>query len=318
MFDIFARDGKGWPGFPKRSYAKLDQVEPLNAGLTEAAGAFCLDVVDADWHEFASGGRFDLSNTSALRASISDYWSYLFQRRVPSPLDPYASAPIYRIEISANPGDAHYKTLADLNEDEWILVELVDTGIFDADVFGALLQQVPVPAHLRKITRAIPQTNALNIVFSPDTWSDAQQSDIEGALSSVPALQYLIGIDVRQGAAIGLAEANQDIGMYFDLGGGVYRNAATRPTNLQFCWRKNAPIVLSHWDADHWSGHTSDPKALARTWIAPKQNMTTKHIQFANKLLRAGGTLHIWGNLPANISISLPGNQELDLRRCDL
>jgi hypothetical protein len=136
-------------------------------------------------------------------------------------------------------------------------------------------------------------------------------------LSKIPALEYLIGIDVGQGAATGLADANEDIHMYFDLGGGVYRNAPTRPSPLRFCWWVDAPIVLSHWDADHWSGEASDPQALPRTWIAPRQNMTTTHILFANRILTAGGKLYMWtASPPASIFVNVVGGHSLELRRC--
>lgn len=316
MNKIFSPNGMGWPSFPKRSYGKLDQIEPLNAGVSERAGTFSLDVVDAGWSEFAIGGSFDLSNPTLLQSVVSDYWAFLF-RRGPPQTDPYDSAPVYRIEITSSPGDAWYKELVNLSEEEWVLIELEGDGRHDADVFGALLQAIPVPARLKRITRAIPQTSALNVIFSPDTWPNAETADIQDALSKTPALEYLVGLDVGQGAAIGLADANEDIHMYFDLGGGVYRNAPTRPNPLRFCWRMNSPIVLSHWDADHWSGESSDPHALPRTWIAPRQNMTTTHILFVNRMLKAGGTLLMWGAAaPSTISVTIAGSHTLELRRC--
>ena len=75
-----------------------------------------------------------------------------------------------------------------------------------------------------------------------------------------PSLDYLIGLDVGQGTAVGLADSNQDIHLYFDLGGGIYRNGPTRPKPLRFCWHVDAPIVLSYWDSDHWAGEIADPQ----------------------------------------------------------
>src|SRR5262245_54778923 len=91
MNRIFSPSGEGWPDFPRRSFGKLDQIEPIDP--TNASQAvFCLDVVDADWAAFATGGRFDLSNPVALQASVSDYWNLLFKKIIP-PLDPYDNAP---------------------------------------------------------------------------------------------------------------------------------------------------------------------------------------------------------------------------------
>jgi hypothetical protein len=166
------------------------------------------------------------------------------------------------------------------------------------------------------VERNIPQSAALNAVFSPDSWPDATSAQLSAALAKLPALEYLIGLDVGQGTAIGLADVTQDIHLYFDLGGGVYRNAKTRPNPLMFCWRINAPIVLSHWDSDHWAGEIADPQAQRRTWIAPRQSMTKKHIAFANRILRGGGSLLIWGSTPSSVSVTVGGAQTLELRRC--
>jgi hypothetical protein len=83
-----------------------------------------------------------------------------------------------------------------------------------------------------------------------------------------------------------------------------------------FCRRIDALIVLSHWDSDHWSGEITDPHARPRTWIAPRQSMTKKHIAFANKILRSHGKLLILGASPASISVTVGTTQTLELRRC--
>ncbi|MGY2932034.1 hypothetical protein ACVWZ6_001636 [Bradyrhizobium sp. GM6.1] len=313
MNPIFSPDGQGWPKFPKRSYGKLDQIEPLDPAHASQA-VFCIDVIDAAWPQFANGGLFDLSNPPRLQSIFSDYWNLLFTGQVP-PLDPFDDAPIYRIEITSEPGDPWFKELLTLGEDEWVTIELDDTGSFEVDVYGALLA-APVFAHLKRIERNIPESTALNVSFSPASWPDATKAELTAPLASLPALQYLIGLDVGQGAAVGLADANQDIQLYFDLGGGVYRNAKTRPNPLRFCWRCDAPIVLSHWDSDHWAGEITDKRAQPRMWIAPRQSMTKKHIAFANRILRAGGKLLIWGTSPASISVPIGGAQTLELRRC--
>lgn len=314
MNPIFSPVGEGWPNFPKRSYGKLDQIEPLDP--THASQAvFCIDVIDVAWPRFGSGGLFDLNNLPRLQSFFSDYWNLLFKGQVP-PLDPYDDAPIYRIEITSEPGDPWFKELLTLGEDEWVTIELDDTGSFEVDVYGALLA-APVFAHLKRIDRNIPESASLNAAFSPTSWPDATKAELTAPLATLPALEYLIGLDVGQGAAVGLADANQDIQLYFDLGGGVYRNAKTRPNPLMFCWRCDAPIVLSHWDSDHWAGENTDSSAQRRTWIAPRQSMTKKHTAFANKVLRAHGKLLIWGTSPASISVSIGATQTLELIRCN-
>ena len=182
---------------------------------------FCLDVVAADWAGFATGGSFDLGNPNALQASVSDYWNRLFEKIVP-PLDPYDDAPIYRVEITSSRGDPWFDQLLTLDEEEWVLVVLDHTGPFEVDVYGSLLGAA-VTARLVRIERNIPESAALNVAFSPNTWPDATEPQLRSALAGLPRLEYLIGLDVGQGTAVGLADANENIHLYFDLGGGVYR-----------------------------------------------------------------------------------------------
>jgi hypothetical protein len=314
MNPIFSPIGEGWPSFPKRSFGKLDQSEPI-APKGASVAVFCFDVVDADWSGFGDGGLFDLGSASRLKIEHARYWQGLFGQNPIIGPDPYDQLPIYRVEITASPGDVWFDLLITITEGDWVTIELDDSGQFEVDVFGALLA-APVTASLKDIQKDIPETAALNAAFSMDSFSDATSSELSGAISC-PSVDYLIGFDVGQGAAVGLADSNEDVHLYFDLGGGVYRNAPTRPKPLRFCWRVDAPIVLSHWDSDHWSGELTDPQARSRTWIAPRQSITKKHFAFANRLLKAGANLLIWGAAPTTLRISLgSGNQTLELRRC--
>jgi hypothetical protein len=151
---IFSPNGEGWPSFPKRSYGKLDQIEPLDPANASQA-VFCIDVVDADWPSFDNGGLFDLNNPLRLQTTFSDYWNLLFSGLVP-PLDPYDDVPIYRIEITSEPGDLWFKELLTLGEDEWIMIELDDTGLFEIDVYGALHRSSPISSKCNGTFRKAP------------------------------------------------------------------------------------------------------------------------------------------------------------------
>jgi hypothetical protein len=317
MNPIFSMHGEGWPGYPKRSFARLDQTEPIVAGQNTEM-VFSLDAVDAAWFGFAPGGHADLLDVDGILRRQQLFWSDRFAYKTPGEQDPYDEMPIYRIEITVRPGDPYYAELVTLTEDEWVAISLTDpVGGQEVDVFGALLAAAPVIAQLERIEKNIMQRAALNAAFSMDTWPDASEAEIRNALSSLGPFQSLVGLDVGQGTAIGLTDTHNDIRLYFDLGGGVYRNAPTRPNPLRFCWVvADAPIVLSHWDSDHWAGEITDPPAGTKTWIAPRQKITTKHIAFANRILAAGGKLLIWGSTPTSISLSLAGAQTLELSRC--
>ncbi|UVO30721.1 hypothetical protein [Bradyrhizobium arachidis] len=102
---IFDSDGKGWEGFPSRSYARLDQVEPANLKQADEA-VFALDAIDAAWTEFGHGNAFDLNIPAAIASNISDVWKQLFGPRPQRPINiPFDRMPVYRIEVTSRRGD---------------------------------------------------------------------------------------------------------------------------------------------------------------------------------------------------------------------
>lgn len=315
MNPAFSQDSEGWPEFPKVSYGRLDQTEPLVLdGAAEAMFAF--DVVDANWGELSSSGRLDLSDVHKIRTWQEHYWRRLFGRLDPgSPLDLYETAPIYRIEVTSKPDDRHFESLVKIKESDWVRIELDHVGDLEVDVYGGLFA-APVQASIRKIEVETRLAPALTAAFDMDTWPDASEVDMESAISGLPHLDYLVAYDVGQGSANSLSDAQETAQIFFDLGCGVYRNRKTRPIPLRFCWRATPPIILSHWDCDHWAGETSDPSAAGRTWIAPRQTIGPTHAAFAARILSAGGVLHIWGATPTIMTIPVGPRQILTLARC--
>jgi hypothetical protein len=312
---IFSAEGQGWPEFPAVSYGRLDQTEPLYpASASEALFAF--DVVDANWAEFAPGAKFDLSDAQNIQMQQEHYWNQLFGKLgAMQARDPYTSAPIYCIEITSRRGDSYFGFMNRIREKDWVRIELAPTGTFEVDVYGGLFA-APVRAYLVSITIETSLMSALTAVFDMGTWPDATDTSIRSALNGLPSLDYLVAYDVGQGSANGLSDAHETAQLFFDLGCGVYGNRKTRPVPLRFCWRGSPPVILSHWDSDHWAGETSDPAAAGRTWIAPRQTIGPTHTAFASRILGAGGTIHIWGAAPTSISVRLASGQSLDLARC--
>lgn len=315
MNKIFSQEGNGWSEFPITSYGRLDQTEPLNpSGAPEAVFAF--DVVDVNWPQFAPSATFDLSNVKRIERRQRRFWQSMSRPRIGRRRpDPFATAPIYRIEVTSRPGDRFFDHLISLAEEDWVKITLAPAGTFEVDIFGGLFA-APVPAHLIDITVERAMSTALSAVFDMKTWPDASVNSIHSVLSNLQQLEFLLALDVGQGSANALADASEDTQLFFDLGCGVYRNAGTRPIPLRFCWRANPPIVLSHWDSDHWAGETSDPAASRRTWIVPRQTITPKHTTFASRILSGGGAILVWGSTPSTISVPIGIRQNLDLARC--
>jgi hypothetical protein len=101
----------------------------------------------------------------------------------------------------------------------------------------------------------------------------------------------------RQGAS-NAAVAAGVVWLYFDLGGAVNGNLGTFPPELRrFCFSTHPPVVLSHWDWDHWSSASRDPRAQAETWIVPRQGaakgLGPVHRTLLARLLQRGRVL-VW------------------------
>lgn len=86
--------------------------------------------------------------------------------------------------------------------------------------------------------------------------------------------------------------------LYFDLGGSAIGNWRSFPESLrQFCMTAQPPVVLSHWDWDHWSSALRDLRALEHPWILPIQDgagdLGAVHARFL-AMLKASGTDICW------------------------
>ncbi|PKB13815.1 hypothetical protein [Janthinobacterium sp. 64] len=101
--------------------------------------------------------------------------------------------------------------------------------------------------------------------------------------------------DVGQGSCQAVVDTAHYVPLlYVDIGGGVIANEKTFPDRLHgLCFSCDPPIVLSHWDFDHWSSALRFLEALDAEWFAP--SVPTKPIQQAMAAeLFSRGLLHIW------------------------
>lgn len=207
----------------------------------------------------------------------ADWLQGLLAQAVAVPRDPagrtrfFVAMPLYLLEIklsaedvaaiggpdgSALPsqrlsGGSVGPTLTNL-ERRWVRIELSAGGmaaeLFD-NLFGA-----PIPVQVGSIRPTMEDESQLLDELDPlDGISDASVAEIENALASAGAVDEIAVYDVGQGAANGLI-SGREVACYFDFGGGVAGNTKTFPKNLvRFCQCNTPPIILSHWDHDHWS-----------------------------------------------------------------
>ena len=132
-------------------------------------------------------------------------------------------------------------------------------------------------------------------------WRGIEESprpDIEEILNGIAPVDAVAIYDVGQGAATALLSHGVPV-LYFDLGGSAIGNWRSFPESLrQFCMTAKPPVVLSHWDWDHWSSALRDLRSLERPWILPIQDgsgdLGAVHSRFLAMLRAYGANIHWW------------------------
>jgi hypothetical protein len=274
---------------PSRVYARLDRLEPPPEDWHEGVTAV-LDSVDADW--FDRGGR--------EQATLADpSFAGDVERRVSMLEVPFDRDTVRRELIL---GD----------EDPWFELLLSDSGggrtvLHFLNLFGP-----PIERSLESMERTRGDIeHDLNRTTSLDAFPDADADDISALLAGIGEPEAAAVYDVGQGGCNALLNDRMPT-VYFDFGGGVRNNAPSYPARLRrFCFTNAPPIVLSHWDDDHWSSAGRDTRAYAATWLVPKQKLGVSHNAHIAKIGAAGGALLYW---PAGLPSATAG--ALTVEKC--
>lgn len=156
----------------------------------------------------------------------------------------------------------------------------------------------------------------LHRIFGMTLWPSAPADAVSAALSDLPVLVQTIALDIGQGSANMLVGQQGQACLYFDVGAADGRNARTRPANLPFCVCDTPPVILSHWDTDHWAGAKHETGLLSSTWIAPRQRIGPTHAAHGARVLQAGGRLLIVKRSShPRVHVQL-ASQDIDLAYC--
>lgn len=316
----FRRDAEWDYQLPSSVFARLDHVVPPGPASESVLLAF--DAIDAEWvkSEGTRDPRFNLDDPNCLIAAWSAAKIDIVEDSPKN--NPLESAPLYRIEVELPVGTAPFgfpdvpdyedtsrnSGLSAL-ETAWfqLYVSRQANGGTVASLYPALFAP-PVSVYVTGTMPSVQQGRALSGIFSLanlPTISTAQFAQI----LAVGSADYLAVYDVGQGNSNALLKASgvKTIPtLYYDLGAGVYRNQHTTPQQLIFCFTQRPPIVLSHWDADHWAGAYANSvngryPALTQTWIAPMQLPGPVHIAFAYDILANGGNIYTYSPAPATL-----------------
>lgn len=299
------------PKLPGRLYAVLDQAEIGDSGLHHLTfGGVDADWFDARTEQLASAAGagdivavFEPMPLFLLEIELSTDAVLSLRRRGTKPLTGAAQEPA---------GEATPELVRALLglERRWTMLALGAgaAGRLYRNLFGE-----PEPVSLAAVSDpALHSRQRLNATDPLRRIPDATEAEIRASLSALAAagsVEDVAVYDVGQGAAHGLISGGR-VSAYFDFGGGVTANKRTFPKALkQFCFcHAQHPIILSHWDHDHWSSSGRDTRAYASTWIAPRQSARRSkkaphHGALVAAIRRNGGTLRIWPRGLASLTV---------------
>jgi len=192
-----------------------------------------------------------------------------------------------------------------INEGRWYIVSLGQEGHF-GKLFTELLQETGDDAHISNIEfldRRTREAKRLELIVSFSGMPDATESELVDVLSIDKGRnQFAACFNVGQGNCNAICDTNAMPLIYYDFGGGVLGNSKTYPKNMRFCLCNQPPILLSHWDMDHWISGVHEPISQNSFWIAPRQHpIGLSHVKFA-KSLHDNGKLLLWPKNQQNIN----------------
>ncbi|MCU4716036.1 hypothetical protein OCE25_27690 [Bacillus cereus] len=146
--------------------------------------------------------------------------------------------------------------------------------------------------------------NDLADFFSLNHISDAEESEIINLLKSDHEPEFIGVYNVGQGNCNAICNTISVPLLYFDFGGGCAAHASTYPTKQRYCMTNSPPIILSHWDTDHWAAASKGrfTKANDCKWIVPRQSLGPNHLLFAHQI-HLKGNLKIWPSRIAALTI---------------
>lgn len=293
---------------PARSmWAQIERVEPP----VKRGGDWlvALDAIGADWvRDQALGGNqyFNLGRPVAMRAARRD----LSRQRSAGqrPGNPFENAPLYRIEV-VQP-DLWWTGLGPVDGEEvleglWFHISIAEPAQFGvtADVYANAFSPPLQTVLSFQPVRGEMEDALADLVSLDDDFDEIDEVDLASLISRGSA-DSLAVYHVGQGNSNGLLGHSAICGdsppsIYYDLGCGVYGNHGTTPTPLEFCQNLDPPVLLSHWDSDHWMGVYAYMLAngtypfLSADWVAPLQKVTTHHKAFALDVVLFG-TIRIY------------------------
>jgi hypothetical protein len=282
----------------RRVYARVEQIEPTaSTDLPELAPfageeVALMDAVDADWFDVYARGRERLAD----------------ERTVDDADEHVSVVALRELDLRRELGEAR------MDERAWIEVELDGFGAQQPALQYLNLFAAPIERRLRRAAWVLPPLEReLAVKTSMEDVPDASEEQLAAVFDGIGRADAAAVYDVGQGGCNAILSGSTP-SLYFDFGGGVLANRNTFPADLvAFCFTQRAPVLLSHWDWDHWSSANRDPEAYQQTWIVPRQDangLGAVHRTFLARL-RQNGTVLVWPR-----SLSSLNRNEYEVVQC--
>jgi hypothetical protein len=269
---------------PRRIYALYDQ---------HAGERFLLEAIDANWFDNVMGEE---ANTERWLVSATEAPIFVLD----TPKEIYQSANLESLIWDDEDNDG---------SSNWVQID-IDDGGGESIIYSGLFTE-GMRVGLSAVRALTDQTaSRLRAVFDLAPYISNEQ-EIRSALVNLSnKVEWVAVYDVGQGAANGLCCSRGAPLVYFDLGGGVLVHTSTFSRAFSnICFTYSPPVVLSHWDWDHWSSGQRF-NATDLKWVAPLQNLGAVHATFAASIAKKDNLL-IW---PADLRALQIG--QVTLEKC--
>lgn len=222
---------------------------------------------------------------------------HLFHRQVHKNVEnPLMSVSSALIELSL-PVKQLYNFLEGrlLTKGRWYRLHVSEEGQTSANIFPdpSMPKHMSISVdYLEWLDRRTPEVTFLEQIFSLDSFPNATIEEIKKVLNVID-VSSIVCYDVGQGmCCAGCSHLGKPV-IYYDFGGGIGSNSHTYSSSLRFCLSRQ-PVVLSHWDMDHWISALKFPEITRGVWVVPRQGpFGVKAAQLAYNI-KQNGKLLVW------------------------
>lgn len=206
---------------------------------------------------------------------------------------------IFAIEINSNNGEKSLqhgwveKWLKNHGESppDWTQIEIKPDEQGVADLYTDIGTSQRVQIGVQTLDPVLRSALQKATDLTPNVVTD---SAIQAEIPTSP-VDNVVVLDIGQGGAAALRDANNTIIAYVDVGSGVLADINTWPLSMTgLCLTNDPPVFLTHWHYDHFHAANRQPTVQNLTWIAPFQMLGPGPQSAMASSLASTGRLLIW------------------------